>query len=146
MKRLPSLAALLLPILAAASGQAAAETFEVQMLNKGAEGAMVFEPAYVKAAPGDVIHFVPTDRSHNAASIDGMLPEGVEPFRSKMNKEFELTVEEEGLYGVKCQPHFGMGMVALIQVGAPVNREAVEAVKLKGKAAARFEPLLARVD
>ena len=55
-------------------------------------------------------------------------------------------VEEEGLYGVKCQPHFGMGMVALIQVGAPVNREAVEAVKLKGKAAARFEPLLARVD
>ena len=146
MKRLPSLAALLLPILAAASGQAAAETFEVQMLNKGAEGAMVFEPAYVKAAPGDVIHFVPTDRSHNAASIDGMLPEGVEPFRSKMNKEFELTVEAEGLYGVKCQPHFGMGMVALIQVGAPVNREAVEAVKLKGKAAARFEPLLARVD
>ena len=53
MKRLPSLAALLLPILAAASGQAAAETFEVQMLNKGAEGAMVFEPAYVKAAPGE---------------------------------------------------------------------------------------------
>ena len=91
MKRLPSLAALLLPILAAASGQAAAETFEVQMLNKGAEGAMVFEPAYVKAAPGDVIHFVPTDRSHNAASIDGMLPEGVEPFRSKMNKECQST-------------------------------------------------------
>lgn len=146
MKRLPSLAALLLPILAAASGQATAETFEVQMLNKGAEGAMVFEPAYVKAAPGDVIHFVPTDRSHNAASIDGMLPEGVEPFRSKMNQAFELTVEEEGLYGVKCQPHFGMGMVALIQVGAPVNREAVEAVKLRGKAAARFEPLLAQVD
>ena len=146
MTRLLPLAALLLPILAAASGQATAETFEVQMLNKGAEGAMVFEPAYVKAAPGDVIHFVPTDRSHNAASIDGMLPEGVEPFRSKMNKEFELTVEEEGLYGVKCQPHFGMGMVALIQVGAPVNREAVEAVKLRGKAAARFEPLLARVD
>ena len=27
-----------------------AETFEVQMLNKGAEGAMVFEPAFIKAA------------------------------------------------------------------------------------------------
>ena len=36
--------------------------------------------------------------------------------------------------------------VALIQVGAPANLEAVEAVKLKGKAAARLEPLLARVD
>ncbi|MGR3780346.1 MAG: pseudoazurin [Albimonas sp.] len=146
MTRLLPLAALLLPILVATGGPAAAETFEVQMLNKGAEGAMVFEPAFVKAAPGDVIRFVPTDRSHNAASIDGMLPEGVAPFRSRMNETFELTVEEEGLYGVKCQPHFGMGMVALIQVGAPANLEAVEAVKLKGKAAARLEPLLARVD
>ena len=146
MTRLLPLAALLLPILAAGGGEAAAETFEIQMLNKGAEGTMVFEPAFVKAAPGDVIRFVPTDRSHNAASIDGMLPEGVAPFRSKMNKEFELTVEAEGLYGVKCQPHFGMGMVALIQVGEAANREAVEAVKLKGKAAARFEPLLAQVE
>ena len=68
MTRLPLLAALLLPILAAGGGEAAAEIFEIQMLNKGAEGTMVFEPAFVKAAPGDVIRFVPTDRSHNAAS------------------------------------------------------------------------------
>ena len=50
MTRLLPLAALLLPILVATGGPAAAETFEVQMLNKGAEGAMVFEPAFVKAA------------------------------------------------------------------------------------------------
>ena len=132
--------------LAVTATVAGAETVEIKMLNRGEAGAMVFEPAFVKVEAGDVIKFVPTDKGHNAESIDGMLPDGVEAFKSKMNKEFELTVEDEGLYGVKCQPHFGMGMVALIQVGAPVNREAVEAVKLKGKAAARFEPLLAQVE
>ena len=38
-----------------------------------------------------------------------------------------------------------MGMVALIQAGAPVNQDAVAAVALKGKAKTRFEPLLAQV-
>ena len=49
-----------------------AETIEVKMLNKGAEGAMVFEPAYVSAQPGDIIHFVSTDKGHNADSIKAM--------------------------------------------------------------------------
>ena len=34
---------------------AAAADFEVHMLNKGAAGAMVFEPAFVKVAPGDTV-------------------------------------------------------------------------------------------
>ncbi|WP_037373055.1 plastocyanin/azurin family copper-binding protein, partial [Salipiger mucosus] len=41
---------------------------EVKMLNKGEAGVMVFEPAYVKAEPGDVIQFVPTDKGHNVES------------------------------------------------------------------------------
>ena len=44
--------------LAALMGSAAlAETHEVQMLNKGENGRMVFEPAFVAAAPGDTIKF-----------------------------------------------------------------------------------------
>ena len=39
-----------------------AETIEVKMLNKGAEGSMVFEPAFVAAAPGDTIRFISTDK------------------------------------------------------------------------------------
>lgn len=122
-----------------------AETFEVQMLNKGTEGAMVFEPAFVKAAVGDTVTFLSPDKGHNAESIKGMLPDGVEPFKSEMSKDFTLTLTTEGLYGVKCTPHYAMGMVALIQVGAPVNLDAAAAVVQKGKAKTRFEPLFAQV-
>lgn len=122
-----------------------AENFEVQMLNKGTEGAMVFEPAFVKAAAGDTVTFLSPDKGHNAESIKGMLPDGVEPFKSEMSKDFILTLTTEGLYGVKCTPHYAMGMVALIQVGAPVNLDAAAAVVQKGKAKTRFEPLFAQV-
>ena len=115
------------------------------MLNKGAEGAMVFEPAFVKAAVGDTVTFISTDKGHNVEDIKGMLPEGVEKFKSKMGEDYVLTIAAEGLYGVKCTPHYTMGMVALIQAGAPVNQDAVAAVSLKGKAKARFEPLIAQV-
>ncbi len=124
---------------------AAAETFEVLMLNKGAEGAMVFEPAFVKAAVGDTINFVATDKGHNVESIEGMLPEGVTPVKSKMGEDFALTVANEGVFGLKCTPHFAMGMVALIQVGAPINMETASSVVLKGKAKTRFEPLFAQI-
>ena len=99
---------------------------------------MVFEPAFVKAEPGDVIHFVPTDKSHNVRSIKEILPEGVETFKSKINDEFSLTVTEPGLYGVKCTPHFAMGMVALVQVGdAPANLEDAQTAKMPKKARER---------
>lgn len=124
---------------------ASAETFEVLMLNKGAEGAMVFEPAFVKASLGDTINFVATDKGHNVESIDGMLPEGVAPVKSKMGEDFALTVANEGVFGFKCTPHFAMGMVALIQVGTPVNMETASSVVLKGKAKTRFEPLFAQI-
>jgi len=126
-------------------GAAIAENFDVQMLNKGAEGAMVFEPAFVRAAVGDTVTFVSPDKGHNAESIEGMLPEGVEPFKSEMSKDFTLTLTAEGVYGIKCTPHYAMGMVALIQVGAPVNLDAVADVVQKGKAKTRFEPLFAQV-
>jgi pseudoazurin len=132
--------------LSLSAGAGWAETHEVHMLNKGEAGAMVFEPAYVKAAPGDVVHFVPTDKGHNVEQIDGMLPDGVEGFKSKFNEPFDLTVEAEGVYGVKCTPHYAMGMVALIQVGEPVNQEAAAAVKQKGKSKDRMADLFAQVE
>lgn len=124
---------------------AQAENFDVTMLNKGADGAMVFEPAFVKAAVGDTVTFISTDKGHNAEGIEGMLPEGVAAFKSGMGEDFVLTLTAEGVYGVKCTPHYTMGMVALIQAGAPTNQDAAKAVVHKGKAKARFEPLLAQI-
>lgn len=133
--------------LVALSGAASAEEFTVEMLNRGEAGAMVFEPAFIRAEPGDVIHFVPTDRSHDVASIEGMLPDGVEPFESEISEPYDLTVTEPGIYGVKCTPHFSMGMVMLIQVGDdPANLEAAQEARLPRKAGDRMEEAFALVE
>lgn len=130
--------------LSAVAVAAQAGTHEVQMLNKGADGMMVFEPAFVAAQPGDTITFVPTDKSHNAETIEGMLPEGAEKFRSKPNEEFSVTLEEEGIYGIKCTPHYGMGMVMVVQVGEATNLDAAKATKHPGKAGQRLDAALSQ--
>ncbi|MBN9244051.1 MAG: pseudoazurin [Mesorhizobium sp.] len=126
------------------SGAAYAADHQVQMLNKGAQGVMVFEPNFVQAAPGDTVTFVPTDKGHDAASIDGMLPEGAQSFKGQISKPITITLDKEGVYGVKCVPHFGMGMVALIVAGKPVNLEQAKAAKLPGKAKTVMAGLLAK--
>ncbi|MGE0241021.1 MAG: pseudoazurin [Parvibaculaceae bacterium] len=127
------------------AGFAIAADHEVRMLNKGEKGAMVFEPDFVVGAPGDTITFIPTDKSHNAETIPGMLPEGAEKFRSKLNEKYTLTLTSAGVYGIKCLPHYGMGMVMLVIAGEPVNLEAAKAVKHPGFAKKRFEAIFTQV-
>lgn len=127
------------------AGGAQAADHQVQMLNKGAKGAMVFEPDLTKAMPGDTVTFVPTDKSHDAESIKGMLPEGAAPFKGKLSEQITVTVPVEGVYGVKCAPHYGMGMVALIVVGNPGNADEAKAVKHPSKAKKVFEALFAEI-
>lgn len=126
---------------------AAAKDIVVHMKNQGADGAMVFEPSFVKASPGDTIRFMPTNPSHNAETIPNMLPAGVAPVKGAMNKEMTLTVTKPGLYGIKCMPHYSMGMVALVQVGKPTPADiaAAKAVKLPPFAAKRMTAALAKV-
>ncbi|WEK06780.1 MAG: pseudoazurin [Candidatus Devosia phytovorans] len=131
-------------MLLAVAAPAHAADHEILMLNKGAAGAMVFEPAGLRIAPGDTVTFVPTDKGHNVESIKEVLPEGAEAFKGGMGKEVVVTFTQEGLYGIKCLPHFGMGMVAAIVVGdgAPTNLAQTETVKLPGKAKDRFAAAL----
>lgn len=130
--------------LAALMGSAAfAETFEVQMLNKGAEGdRMVFEPAFVQAKAGDTIRFVAGSKGHNAQVNKGMLPEGAEAFKGKINEELEVTLDVEGVYGVICKPHFAMGMVMTIAVGDVTAPEDFLEGRVPKKAMKRFEAQL----
>jgi pseudoazurin len=128
-----------------AAGGAHAADHQVLMLNKGEKGTMVFQPDFIQAAPGDTVTFVPTDKGHDAESIKNMIPDGAEPFKGKMNEQITVKLDKEGVYGVKCTPHYGMGMVALIVVGKPVNLEQAKAVKQTGKAKKTFEALLAEV-
>ncbi len=139
------IAALALGTAVALAGAAGPAEVEVKMLNKGEKGSMVFEPDLIVAAPGDTIRFVPTDKGHNVETIKGMLPDGAEAFKSKFNQEFTVTLDAEGVYGVKCTPHYAMGMVALIRVGEPGNLEDAQAVKQSGKAKAVFAELFGQV-
>ncbi len=131
-------------VLAAFAGSAAAADHEVLMLNKGKDGAMVFEPAGVKIAAGDTVTFVPTDKGHNAELIKGLHPEGAAEFKGKMNEKITVTFDAPGAYGVKCAPHVGMGMVDLVVVGdAPADLEAYKGVKVPKKAQERLDAALA---
>lgn len=119
---------------------------EVQMLNRGEAGPMVFEPAALRIEPGDTITFVAADPGHNAETINGMIPEGAESFRTTIGQTETVTFDVEGVYGIKCTPHFGMGMVMLVQVGDDDhNIEAVKGATLPPKAAERFEDAYAEL-
>ena len=109
--RFLTLCLLLFPVAALAG------THEVRMLNRGERGPMVYEPDFLAIAPGDTVKFVAAQSGHNAASIDGMAPAGFAGFKGNINQEIEVTLTEPGLYGVKCSPHYAMGMVMLIAVG-----------------------------
>ena len=123
-----------------------AEEIEIKMLNKGEEGKMVFEPSFVKVNKGDTIIFLPTDKGHMAASIKGMIPKGAKSFKSKINKKFKYTLKEEGLYGIRCTPHYANGMVALIQVGDSVDAsDFLKGKKVPKKSKVRLEAYLAKV-
>lgn len=127
-----------------------AATHEVQMLNKNPDNAkqrMVFSPSYLKIAPGDTVIFKAVDKGHNTVSVKGMIPEGVTPWKSKMNKDFEVTLDIEGVYGYKCMPHFGMGMVGVIQVGDDVsNLETAKGAKMPGKSKKVFGEIFTEME
>ena len=131
-----------------AAAPAAAKEYQVKMLNKGSDGSlMVFEPAYLKVAPGDSVKFLATQKGHNAESLPGMAPAGAAAFKGKIDEEITVKFTKEGVYGYKCLPHLGMGMVGVIQVGKPGNKAAVATAtqKLPGLGKKKMTALLEKV-
>ena len=140
-------AAAALAVVTLAAVPAAAKEHQVKMLNKGSDGSlMVFEPAFIKVAPGDTVKFLATQKGHNAESIAGMAPAGGTTFKGKINEEIVVKFNKQGVYGYKCLPHVGMGMVGVVQVGAATNKgqATAAAAKLTGLGKKRMAGLLAR--
>ena len=142
MTRLTTLALCAGALLMAIPAQAA--EFEVKMLNKGPDNqAMTFDPPFLKVQVGDTVKFVPTDKGHDAESIPGMVPDGATPFKGKLSQEISVTFDKPGLYGYRCVPHFGMGMVGLVEVGNNTsNLDASKQAKLPPLATKRMAALL----
>ena len=128
------------------AGSATAADFQVAMLNKGADGVMVFEPALSKIAAGDTVTFVAKDKGHNAETVKGLIPDGAEPFKGKINEEIKYTFSTPGAYLIKCNPHYSMGMVAVIVVGDnPENLQVIKDTKLPKKVRARTDKALSQL-
>ena len=127
-----------------------ATVHDVEMLNKDPDDEkklMVFHPAIVRAEPGDTIRFLAVDSNHNSEAFKNMLPTGVEHWKSKLGKDFDLTVEAEGAYGFFCTPHKSWGMVGLLLVGdVSGNYEALKAERQRGKAKQRFAEIFDMAD
>jgi pseudoazurin len=117
----------------AVAGIARAAEVEVKLLNKGSDGrTMAFEPAFVKIATGDVVKFLSTDKGHNAEAIKGMLPDGAKRLVGKNGEDIAVKFEREGVYGVKCLPHYGICMVVMVGA-ASANVDQGKAVPHVGK-------------
>lgn len=143
MKEIIAASALITTLLMSVGAQAG--EYEVKLLNKSTDGMMAFEPSLVEIAPGDTVHFIATDKGHNVETIDGMLPEGAQPFKGESGKDLTVTFDRPSVYGIKCKPHYSMGMVGLVVVGDPVNTTQAAAIEQKGKAKQKFEKLLGEI-
>ena len=74
-----------------------------------------------------------------------MIPDGAESFKTKISAEVSVTLTSEGIYGIKCTPHYAMGMVALIQVGSAINIEEAKLAKHSAKVKAKMNSLFDEV-
>ncbi len=143
----PSRTLLAAALIASAYGPAQAAEVTIKMLNNGPAGMMVFDPPFVKIAPGDSVKFVATDKGHNVETIKNFAPEGTNPVKGALGKDETITFDKEGVYGFKCAPHYIMGMVALVAVGSNLeNLEKAKGLDQNKMAKQRFEPLFAKAD
>lgn len=102
-------------------GALGAKDWEVQMLDIGKDGTMVFEPAVIFIEPGDSVTFVPTHKTHWAKAL--VVPDGAKKFESKLDERATFTLDKEGVYIYECPPHKLMNMVGIIQVGKATNAQ-----------------------
>lgn len=129
-----------------------ATVHEVRMLNFNPDDRrqrMLFLPRVLEVAPGDTVKFIAADPGHNSASTKGMIPEGAEPWRSQLSKDFEVTLTVPGVYGYNCTPHQATGMVGLIVVGGEGkldNLEEAKEVRQIGQAKRIWESIWAEAE
>ena len=106
----------------------------IEMLNKLGKESMVYSEKVVKIEVGDTVFWKATTKGHNVEFIKGGVPEGVEKFRSKFNKDTQYTFNVPGIYAYWCTPHKSMGMIGFVVVGNDKsNLEEIKKIKFVGK-------------
>ena len=119
-------------ILFASNAMAADETIET--LNKSGNETMVYSKKIVRVNVGDTVFWKATDKGHNVEFIKGGVPEGVDKFKSKYNKDTEYKFTVPGIYAYWCTPHKNMGMIGFVVVGDDKsNLENIKKIRFSAK-------------
>tara|TARA_B100000959_G_scaffold221042_1_gene233692 strand:- start:104 stop:529 length:426 start_codon:yes stop_codon:yes gene_type:complete len=125
------------------AGLSYAEEIEVEMLNKLNNEYMVYSKKIVKVDVGDTVFWKATDASHNVEFIKGAVPEGVESFKSKLNKDVSYEFKIPGIYAYWCTPHKSLGMIGFVIVGNDLsNIDEISNVRYFGKSKKVAEELI----
>ena len=116
------------------SSNAFAADVTIEMLNKQGKETMVYSKKVVKVNVGDTVFWKATDKGHNVEFIKGGVPNGVEKFKTKFNKDAEYTFTIPGIYAYWCTPHRSMGMIGFVVVGDDKsNLEAIKKLRFTAK-------------
>ena len=106
----------------------------VEMLNKSGKESMVYSKKIVRINVGDTVMWKATDKGHNVEFIKGGVPEGVEKFKSKFNKDTEYKFSIPGIYAYWCTPHKNMGMIGFVVVcNDKSNLEEIKKIRFAAK-------------
>ena len=106
----------------------------VEMLNKSGKESMVYSKKIVRINVGDTVMWKATDKGHNVEFIKGGVPEGVEKFKSKFNKDTQYKFSIPGIYAYWCTPHKNMGMIGFVVVGNDKsNLEEIKKIRFAAK-------------
>ena len=128
------------------TGLSYAGDIEVKMLNKLNDEYMVYSKKIVKINVGDTVSWKATDSSHNVEFIKGAVPEGVEAFKSKLNKDVSYEFKIPGIYAYWCTPHKSLGMIGFVIVGNDIsNKESISNVRYFGKSKKIAEQLIEKL-
>ena len=120
----------------------------IEMLNKLEKRNMVFSEEIIKIEVGDTVFWQATDKGHNVEFISkNGVPEGVDKFKSKVNKDTEFTFTIPGIYAYWCTPHKTMGMIGFVIVGDDLsNLDSIKKVKFGGKSKKIAKGLIAEIE
>ena len=86
------------------SSSSKADNVTIEMLNKLGKETMVYSEKIVRVDVGDTVFWKATTKGHNVEFIKGGVPEGVDKFKSKFNKDTEYTFTIPGIYAYWCTP------------------------------------------
>ena len=119
----------------------------IDMLNKLGKEHMVYSKKIVKIEIGDTVFWKAKTRGHNVEFIKGGVPEGVEKFRSPLNKDTEYKFQIPGIYAYWCTPHKSMGMIAFVIVGGDLsNIKAISQTRYYGKSKKIANQLISEIS